>query len=68
VQYQDRIEHTSVNFLENFQIFRDKQLICCESAMKDFENIINTLGELLGKILSFLPAPSLQCSVVDSKH
>jgi hypothetical protein len=60
VQYQDRIEHTSVNFLENFQIFRDKHLICCESAMKDFENIINTLGELLRKTLGFLPAPSLE--------
>jgi hypothetical protein len=56
VQYQYRIEHTSVNF----QIFRDKQLICCESAMKDFENIINTLGELLRKTLGFLPAPSLE--------
>jgi hypothetical protein len=28
--------------------------------MKDFENIINTLGELLRKTLGFLPAPSLE--------
>ena len=25
-------------------VFRDKQLICCASAMKDFDTIINTLG------------------------
>jgi len=26
------------------EVFRDKQLICCASAMRDFDTIINTLG------------------------
>ena len=35
-------QHPVKPFLEN--IFKDKELICCASAMRDFETILNTLG------------------------